>query len=67
MEKKPQNLNNNSHLVDSSSSITDAIDKVTNTYKFNPSILLIKRQLENVDPFSFKDVSISKLRELNSI
>ena len=42
MEKKPQNLNDNSHLVDSSSSITDAIDKVTNTYKFNPSILLIK-------------------------
>ena len=67
MEKKPQNLNNNSHLVDSSSSITDAIDKVTNTYKFNPSILLIKQQLENVDPSSFKDVSISKLRELNSI
>ena len=56
-------------MADSSSSITDPVDKAINTYKNHPSILLIKQKLENVDNFSFKEVSISeigkKLRELN--
>ena len=67
---KTLNINENSYIVDSSSSITDPVDKAINTYKNHPSILLIKQKLENVDRFSFKDVSVSEieeeLRELNS-
>ena len=67
---KTLNINENSYIVDSSSSITDPVDKAINTYKNHPSILLIKQKLENVDHFSFKEVSISEiekeLRELNS-
>ena len=66
---KALNINDNSYLIDSSSSITDRIDKV-NTYKSHHSILLIKQKLENADHFSFKEVSISEtekeMRELNS-
>ena len=67
MQQKP-NINENSYIVDSSSSITDPVDKVINTCKNHPSILLIKHKTENVDDFSFKEVSISKtekeMREL---
>ena len=67
---KTLNINENSYIVDSSSSIADPVDKAINTYKNHPSILLIKQKLENVDHFSFKEVSISEiekeLRELNS-
>ena len=67
---KTLNINENSYIVDSSSSITDPVDKAINTYKNHPSILLIKQKLENVDHFSFKEVYISEiekeLRELNS-
>ena len=67
---KNLDINENSYIVDSSSSITDPVDKAINTYKNHPSILLIKQKLENVDHFSFKEVSISEiekeLRELNS-
>ena len=67
MQQKP-NINKNSYIVDSSSSITDLVDKVINTCKNHPSILLIKHKIENVDDFSFKEVSISKtekeMREL---
>ena len=67
---KTLNMNEDSYIVDFSSSITDPVDKAINTYKNHPSILLIKQKLENVDHFSFKEVSISEtekeLRELNS-
>ena len=67
---KTLNIDENSYIVDSSSSITDPVDKAINTYKNHPSILLIKQKIENVDHFWFKVVSISEtekeLRELNS-
>ena len=67
---KTLNINENSYILHSSISITDPVDKAINTYKNHPSILLIKQKLENVDHFSFKEVSIieieKKLRELNS-
>ena len=67
---KTLNLSENSSSVDSSSSITDPVDKATNTYKNHPSILLINQKLENVNHFSFKEVFVSKTekesRELNS-
>ena len=67
---KTLNINENSYIVGSSSSITDPVDKAISTYKNHSSILLIKQKLENVDHFSFKEVSISEiekdLRELNS-
>ena len=64
---KTLNVNENSYILHSSISITDPVDKAINTYKNHPSILLIKQKLENVDHFSFKEVSIieieKKLRE----
>ena len=67
---KTLNINENSYIVDSTSSITDPVGKAINTYKNHSSIFLIKQKLENVDRFSFKDVSVSEiekeLRELNS-
>ena len=50
---KTGNINENSYIVDLSSSITDPVDKAINTNKKHPSILLIKQKLENVDHFSF--------------
>ena len=44
----------NMNIGDSSSSITDPVDKAINIYKNHPSILLIKHKLRNVDHFSFK-------------
>ena len=57
--------------MDSSSSISDAVDKTINAYKSHPGILLIKKKKkENVDHFSLKEVSVSELekqlRNLNS-
>ena len=67
---KTLNINENSYIIDSSSSITDPVDKAINKYKNHPSILLMKEKLENVDQISFKVVSVSEigkqLRELNS-
>ena len=67
---KTLNINENSYIVDSSSSIIDPVDKAINKYKNHPSILLMKEKLENVDQISFKVVSVSEigkqLRELNS-
>ena len=48
---KALNINENSYIVDSSSSITDPLDKAINTYKNHPSVLLMKQKLENVDHF----------------
>ena len=53
---KTLNINQNTYIVDSSSSITDPVDNAINTCKNHPSILLIKHKLENVDHFSFKEV-----------
>ena len=36
------NINENTYIGDSSSSITDPVDKAINTYRNHPSILLIK-------------------------
>ena len=67
---KTLNINENSYIVDSSSSITDRVDKAIKIYKNCPRILLIKQKLENVEHVSLKLVSISKtekeLRQLNS-
>ena len=67
---KTLNINENWYIVDSSSSITDAVDKAIKTYKKPSTILLMKLKLENVGHFSFKEVSISeivkKFRETNS-
>ena len=54
-ETKTLNINENSYIVDSRSSITDPVDKAINTYKNHPSILLIKQKLENEDHFLFKE------------
>ena len=68
--RKTLNINQNTYIVDSSSSITDPVDNAINLCKNHPSILLIKHKLENVDHFSFKEVSVSEtekeLMELNS-
>ena len=62
-------INENLYIVDSSSSMIDPVDKTINTYKSHLSILLIKRKLENMDHFSFKENSISgtekEMREPN--
>ena len=55
------NINENSYIIDSSSSITDTVDKAINTHKNYPSILLIEQKFENVDHFLFKGVSKVKL------
>ena len=60
---KNLDINENSYIVDSSSSITDPVDKAISTYKNPPSILLIKQKLENMDNFSFQEVSLVKLRK----
>ena len=49
-------INENTYIVDSHSNVIDPVDKVINTYKNHPSILLIKQELENVDHFSFQEV-----------
>ena len=49
-------INESTYIVDSRSNIIDPVDKVINTYKNHPSILLIKQKLENVDHFSFQEV-----------
>ena len=64
------NVNENSYIVNSScSNITAPVDKDI-TYKNYSSILLMKQELENMDHFSFKEVSISEMekewRGLNS-
>ena len=38
------NINENSYIIDSSSSITDTVDKAINTHKNYPSILLIEQK-----------------------
>ena len=62
------NINENSYIVDSSSSMNDPVDKAINTYENHPNILLIKQKLKNV--VSFKEVYINEiekeLSELNS-
>ena len=68
---KALNVNKNSYIVVPSSSITDSVNKAINTYKNDPSIMLVKQKLGNVvDHFSFKEVFINEidleLRELNS-
>ena len=67
---KTLNINVNSYIVDSSSSINDPVVKAINTYKIHDIILLIKEKLENVVNSSFKEVSIieteKELRGLNS-
>ena len=55
------NINENSYIIDSSSSITDTVDKTINTHKNYPSILLIEQKFENVDHFLFKGVSKSEI------
>ena len=70
MQQKALNINENPYIIDSSSSIIDHVDKAINKYKSHSSILLMKQKIENVDQFSFKEVSVSEiekeLRELNS-
>ena len=39
---KTLDIKENSYIVDSSSSFTDSVDKAINTYKIQPSILLMK-------------------------
>ena len=57
---KTLNINENSYIVDCSSSITYSVNKAINTYKNHSSILLVKQNLENVNHFLFKEVSISE-------
>ena len=60
---KTLNINKNSYIVDSNSSITDPLDKTANTYKNHSSILLIKQKLENLDHFLFKSVSLIEIEK----
>ena len=57
------NINTNLYIVDCSSSISDHVDKAINKYKNHSSILLMKQKLENVDEFSFKEVSIREIEK----
>ena len=67
---KTLSINENFYNADSKSSIIDPVDKTISTYENHPSIFLIKQKWENVDHFSFQEVSISEiekeLRDLNS-
>ena len=67
---KTVNINENWYIVDSSSSITDPVDKAVKTYKNHSTILLMKQKLENMSHFSFKEISKSEIeknfRETNS-
>ena len=67
---KTLNINENSYIVDASSSMTDPVDQAVRKYKNHSIILFIKQKLENVGHLSFRKVSISKiekeLRDLNS-
>ena len=60
---KTVNINEHWYIVDSSSSITDPVDKAVKTHKNNSTILLIKQKLENMGHFSFKEVSISEIEK----
>ena len=60
---KTLNINENSYIVHYCSSITDPADKAINTYKSHHNILLIKQKLENMDLFSFKEVSKIELKK----
>ena len=57
------NINTNLYIVYCSSSISDHVDKAINKYKNHSSILLMKQKLENVDEFSFKEVSIREIEK----
>ena len=63
-------INGKWYIVDSSSSITDPVDKEVKTYKNHSTILLMKQKLENMSYFSFKEVFKSEIekdfRETNS-
>ena len=56
-------INTNLYIVYCSSSISDHVDKAINKYKNHSSILLMKQKLENVDKFSFKEVSIREIEK----
>ena len=60
---KPLNINEKWYIVDSSSCITDSVDKAVNTCKNHCSILLMKQKLENVGHLSFKEVSICEIEK----
>ena len=60
---KVLNIDGNSYIVDSSSSITDPVDKAIKAGKNHHNILLMKQKLENVDHFSFKEVYISETKK----
>ena len=66
---KTPNINGNSYFAGSGSSITNPVNKAINAYKNHLTILLMKQQLENLDHFSFKKVSLNEtekeLRQLN--
>ena len=65
---KTLNINENSYIVDSVSSIIGPVDQAINTYKNHDSILITKQKLENVHHFSFKEASISEIeKELGEI
>ena len=65
---KTLNINENSYIVDSCFSITELVDKAINTYKSHPNIFRMKQKLENVDHFSFKEVSkIENKKELRDL
>ena len=64
------NINGKWYIADFSSSITDPVDKAVKTYKNHSIILLMKQILENMNHFSFKEVSKIEIekdfRETNS-
>ena len=55
---KTPNINGNSYFAGSGSGITNPVNKAINAYKNHLTILLMKQQLENLDHFSFKKVSL---------
>ena len=60
------NIKENSFITNrTSEDITDSIEKVINKYKFQLSILLIQKHLENHDIFSFEKVEIGDIEKKN--
>ena len=63
------NIKENSFITKrTSEDITDSIEKVINKYKFQLSILLIQKHLENHHIFSFEKVEIGDIeKKINNI
>ena len=57
-------LNENSFVNNNEDkTIQDPIEKIVVKYKFHPSILIIKNEIENTNTFRFKHVMLSDIKK----